>query len=220
MRTITLIVYLFLELSDEVKQKVIKRYQEELYEGEHGAPYFASWAIDDCSLLEPPHEEMVAALGEDYYIRNGEQFVFKNNRKGITFDERDLDFSEALEITNREMFLTYLGIEKRFHHSIDIEISTSNGDSILELPYDEDQAEAEIDPTEKITDILDPQIRAACNKFEDHRYNILKRIHKDIDYRYSEESITEELSNSTFEYLEDGERINIGNQYSFRINIA
>ena len=87
----TLLIYKYSELPEEAKAKAIEEVREEMKEYEQHSAF--QWAIDDCALFEPPHAEMAALLGDDYYDRNltadGKygQFVFKNNRKGIEFDD-------------------------------------------------------------------------------------------------------------------------------------
>lgn len=207
-RTITTQVFSFSELSPDAQEMAIESYKEELYEGKHGADDFPRWAIDDCSLLEPKHEEMVALFGENYYIDNGNQFVFKNLREGITFNtehpHRHLSFHKALEITNEKMFLIFLGIPEKFHENISYGFYEENH------RYPDTKIEFQMENLEllsgKSEKELEGLISIASEKFDSHRESILERIKDDIDYRYSDESIREDLENNdSIEFTEDGE---------------
>jgi hypothetical protein len=207
-RTITTELFKFEELSPEAKAKAIENYREQLEEGKHGASDFPNWAIDDCSLLEPKHVDMVELFGEDYYFENKEQFVFKNNRKGITFNcdhpYRHLSFHNALEVTNDRMFLLFLGIPEKFHGCINYEFYDDDHrypDSKIEIGIwkPEDLNSTELTELQNLIDV-------ATTRFDTHRNNILERIENDIEYRYSDESIEEELENDdSIEFTADGE---------------
>jgi len=207
-RTITTELFKFEELSPEAKAKAIENYREQLEEGRHGASDFPRWAIDDCSLLEPKHVDMVELFGEDYYAENKEQFVFKNNREGITFNcdhpYRHLSFHNALEVTNDKMFLTFLDIPEKFHNSVDYEFYDDDH------RYPDSKIEFQITNQEDLTpqDLKEIQdaIEVATTRFDVHRSSILERIENDIEYRYSDESIEEELENDgSIEFTTDGE---------------
>jgi len=207
-RTITTELFKFEELSPEAKEKAIQNYREQLEEGRHGASDFPNWAIDDCSLLEPKHVDMVELLGEDYYLENKGQFVFKNNREGITFNcdypYRHLSFHKALEVTNGRMFLLFLGIPEKFHNSVDYDFYEDghrHPDSKIEFEITNQE-----DLTPQELKELQDAIEVATTRFDSHRDNILDRIENDIEYRYSDESIEEELENDdSIEFTADGE---------------
>ena len=74
MRTIQ--IYSYNELEPVAKLRAIEEVREELMEKEYYEA--ALWAADDCALFEPVHDEMTELLGNDYYEKNGNQFVFKN----------------------------------------------------------------------------------------------------------------------------------------------
>lgn len=208
-RTFTKELYKFDELTPEAQEAAIESYREELYEGKHGSSDFPSLAIDDCALLEPEHKEMAALFGEDYYQKNGDQFVFKNDRDGITFNcehpYRHLAFSKALEITNREMFLLFLGIPKKFHGLIDYQIYDEAG------RYPNTTIEFEIiESLDKISGKnekeLEEHFSIATTKFNAHRDSVLERISNYIDYHYSDESIRETLEeDDSIDFTAEGE---------------
>lgn len=114
MRTVNIQIYKFEELSKEAKENAISI----IGESYHNDNEFAEWAIDDCGLLEPPHEELDKLFKEDYNFP-----LIKNNRK-VFFDtyQRTLDISKAMEIQNSTQFLMWLGLTKRLIEKVDYDI--------------------------------------------------------------------------------------------------
>lgn len=189
-------------LSEEAKKVAIEEYREEMYEGKHGSSDFPYWAIDDCSLFEPKHKVMTHLFGNDYYEKNGDQFVFKNHRKGVQFDDYDLDITRALEITNKSMFLTFLGISKEFHDRIEYSFSTGTSTEV-ELEYEyEGMKKAEFERM-----IL--EIKDGTRMFDTHIREILERIKGSVEWRYSDEAIEEELLDSEFDFELEGYRMDL-----------
>lgn len=204
MRTITLLKYS--ELSESAKATAIQAVREDIEEDQARDAY--DWAIDDCSLFEPPHKEMVALLGEDYYDRNSHngygQFVFKNNRKGIEFEDyfETVQIAEALEITNHKMFKTWLGIPEIFHY-IGIEILDHNGRTVIEIenPFSTE------DPRHGVINSI---IDSASEKFEAHVDQIGKRIVRGIEEYFSDENIEQKIEDGLdYEFAEEGNIVNI-----------
>ena len=204
MRTITLLNYS--ELSESAKATAIEEIREEMKEHETHSAY--DWAIDDCSLFEPPHAEMAALLGDDYYERNSHngygQFVFQNNRKGIEFDDynRDVQIAAALEITNPKMFKIWLGVPEIFHH-IGIEILDHNGRTVIEMenPFISE------DPRHGVMNSI---IERASEKFEAHVEQISIRITKGIEDYFSDENIEQKIEDGLdYEFAEEGHIVNI-----------
>jgi hypothetical protein len=195
--TFSVDLFSFNELSPESQGEAIENYRKGLENGNYGSDDFPRWAIDDCSLFEPKHEEMVKLFGETYYIDNKEQFVFKNNRDGIEFNcdapYRHLSFHNALEITNDKMFLLFLGIPEKFHGHLSYNFFNDDH------RYPDTKIEFEINDLEELGEEdqknLETIIPLAENKFDEHRENILEKISDDIEYRYSDESIREDLEN-------------------------
>lgn len=199
MRTITLLKYS--ELSESAKATAIEEVREEMKEHESHSAY--NWAIDDCSLFEPPHAEMAALFGEDYYDRNGNEFVFKNKRKGIEFEEyfETVQITDALEITNNTMFKSWLGVPEIFQE-ISIEIMDWNGRTIIEMenPYMSE------DPRhEALKAIADN----AAEKFEAHVSSIGKRIVNGIEEYFSDENVESRIDDTNPEFNEEGNIVNI-----------
>lgn len=199
MRTITLLNYS--ELSESSKATAIEEVREEMRENETHSAY--DWAIDDCSLFEPPHAEMAALFGKAYYDRNGGEFVFKNNRKGILFDDyfETVQITDALEITNQTMFKTWLGIHEIFQE-INIEIMDWNGRTIIEM---ENPFMSEDPRHEVLNDIANN----AAEKFEAHVSSIAKRIANGIEEYFSDENVECRIEDINPEFDEEGHIVNI-----------
>jgi hypothetical protein len=199
MRTITLLNYS--ELSESAKATAIEEVREAMKEHETQSAY--EWAIDDCSLFEPPHTEMVALLGEDYCDRNKGQFVFKNNRKGIEFEDyfETVQIADALEITNPTMFRTWLGVPEIFH-DIYIGIMDYNGRTIIEMenPYMSE------DPRHEALKAIGDN---AAEKFEAHIDQIAKRIVNEIEEYFSDENVESRIEDTNPEFNEEGNIVNI-----------
>lgn len=203
MREIHFQVYKLSELPEETQKKAIESYRDHMMETQS---YMAlDWAIDDCALFEPKHTEMVEILGEDYYERNLKggfgQFVFKNLRKGLGFDldYGRLDYAEALEITNREMFLLWLGIPEHLHHVVDYEIENGpHGTRLVMMVALSEEME--------LIHEVSPLAEAAENKFFAHNKEILSRIQSSYDYYFSDESIKERIEEDGVEFFGDGKR--------------
>ena len=198
MRTITLLNYK--ELSGSAKVIAIEEVREEMREHETQRAY--DWAIDDCSLFEPPHAEMAALFGEDYFDLNGGQFVFKNKRKGISFENyfEILQITDALEITNQKMFKSWLGIPEIFH---DVYVGILDwGSTIIEIenPFISEDPRHEV-----LNDIADN----AAEKFKAHVSSIAKRIVSGIEEYFSDENVEFRMSETNLEFNEEGHIIKI-----------
>ncbi len=182
MRTIETKVYSFNELSEEAKQKAIETIRDINYEYND----FAEWAIDDCSLLEPMEKEISKFKNYDFPL-------IKNNRK-IYFSlgrNRYIDISRAMEIQDDKMFLNWLGIDNRLIDKISFEIGKDTIDFEIHL---------------ELTEIQEQKLERAKEKFEDHCEDILNRIENDIDYRFSDEAIIEDIEANDYEFTEEGKR--------------
>jgi len=206
MRTLTLLRYS--ELSESAKATAIKEVREDIEDDQAQDAY--DWAIDDCSLFEPPHKEMAALLGEDYYDRNTHngygQFVFKNNRKGIEFDDyfEKVNITKALEITSPKMFKTWLGIPEIFHNKISIEIIGGIRSTTIEIenPF--------LDGDDPRHGILEDIINHATEKFEAHIDQIGKRILRGVEEYFSDENIEQKIEDGLdYEFAEEGHIVNI-----------
>lgn len=182
MKTITTNIYSFNELSETAKQKAIESVRNSYYEDND----FVKWSIDDCSLLEPPHEELTTLFGNNYNFP-----LLKNNRKVYCSLDRDryIDISNAMEVTNEVQFLTWLGLSSELIDKVGYEIGA---DSIDIYSY-EDLSESEIEVIEN-----------AVEKFEEHCQTVLDRIEADYEYRFTDEAIIEDIEANEIEFLIDG----------------
>ena len=189
MRTIETNLYSFSELSDEAKENAIESVRNSYYEGND----FASWAIDNCSLLEPLDSELSQLLGTAYNFP-----LIENTREKIYFDtDRNsfLDCENAMKITNDKHFLLWLGIDTNIKGLEDIEFNIftprgKNSDTTIEFDsYNSD---------------CDYIVSNAIDKFNNHISDCLDRIKNDIDYQYTDEAIEEEMEANEYEFTEDG----------------
>ena len=202
MKTINIDVYEFNELSEEAKKVAIEQIRNEYYESND----FAHWAIDDCYLFEPPHEELISLFGENFYeeLNKNNEYkdipLIKNTRESIYFDtDRNsfLDCAKAMEVTNNKYFLLWLGIDtdeeafKDIHFNI-FTPNYRNADTTIEFE----------DFDSSFGDVVD----VAKSKFDNHIQEILKRIEADIDYRFTDEAIIEDILANDYEFLVSGER--------------
>jgi len=202
MRTLT--IYTFDELSDQAKAKAIEAVREDLKEDGHDQFAFR-WAIDDCALFEPAHAEMTELLGEDYYEQNlthdGKygQFVFKNNRKGIDWEEwwDSALIAKALEITNDKMFKLWFGIPERLHKYVDYVIEDRNTLTVLGLSH-------ELLSDDPLALALESIFDAAAKKFEAHMQTINERIVQGMEDYYSDEEIEEKIEEGSWEFNQNG----------------
>ena len=193
MRTIRTKVYKFDELSEQAKQVAIEEVRNEYYDYND----FSEWAIDNCGLLEPPHKELEDLFGQTYDFP-----LIKNNRKVFFSSGRNryIDISKAMEITNHSQFLLWLGIkEDDFlceddYFIVDYKI----GEDTIEF----DTTDWSIEFTKKQEEILEN----AVVKFEEHCEDILKRIEADIDYRFTDEAIIEDIEANDYEFLNNGKQ--------------
>ena len=191
MRTVRTKVYSFEELTEEVKQVAIESIRQDY----HSNNDFASWAIDDCALLEPIEKDLTDLFGKDYNFP-----LIKNTRKNIYFDtDRNsfLNCQEAIEITNDKQFLLWLGID-------------INEEGLKDICYsfytpNYRNADTTIDFDNYSSD-FDNIVLNAQSKFNNHIQDVLKRIERDIDYRYTDEAITEDILANDYEFLSNGKQ--------------
>lgn len=202
MRTITTTLYTYDELSPEAQAFAREEMEEQMRENEsHEA---LQWAIDDCSLFEPPHTEMAALLGEDYYDRNkhGEygQFVFKNNRSHIGYDSGNemVGIALALEITNDQMFKTWLGIPEIFHDRVTYEIE-SPGRSRTITNQTAISLHSEFSGDDPRNALLSDILENAVNKFNAHLWVIGERITQNIECYFESDNVEARLEDREFD---------------------
>lgn len=191
MRTIRTKLYEFEELSEEAQETAIEQVRDSYYEYND----FAEWATDDCALFEPKDEELSTLFKDEYKFP-----LLENTRNKIYFDtERGsyLDCENALIVTNDEQFLLWLGIPKEVSEDEDFDYNIfthySRGASTT-IEFDGYASD------------FDDVIQDAIDKFDKHISDCLTRIGKDIDYRFSDEAIIEDIEANEFEFLKNGTR--------------
>ena len=193
-------VYTFGELSPEAKASAIKNHRE--WMEDNLSSEALAWAIDDCSLFEPPHEEMVEACGEDYCERNGDQFVFKHTRgiiDGSPLDTPELRISQSLEITNVDMFYAWLGIPERLRKHVSHEF--------VELTRTQIEFEIRGMMDNPVGEVLEGILSEASDKFDLHMMSILGRIRDGREAYFDDENVIHSIEEVyKMEFFEDGER--------------
>ena len=206
----TISIYNFEELTPEAQLNAIRKERTLLEMND--SDLALDWAIDDCSLFEPKHQEMTAILGDDYYNQSLSsdgygQFVFKNKRKGIrvNLDEETLRFSRALEITNNSMFLKWCGIPEKFHNFLSYTFCDTTDSTYLEFDWDllpDDLIESENE--------LIQASQNAMNKFDELVDEIKARISSGYKEYFSDDNVREKLEGlSNVWYHEDGTKCNL-----------
>lgn len=198
-------IYKFNELSEEAKAIAISNHEEDMREGlAHEA---LEWAIDDCSLFEPLHKEMVELFGENYYDENltpdGKygQFVFKNTRKWIRTDSVGsyLFISEALEITNDRLFKLWLGIPEVLHKNFTYEFNDDGSRDFTTIDF---FIEGLFD--NPVEGVLSDLLEKAKEKFDSHVQTIAERVEQSYESYFSEDQVQENIEELDLEFFEDG----------------
>jgi len=197
MRTIETKLYTIDELSEEAQEKAIEQFRNSYYAHND----FSEWAIDNCYLLEPKHEELIKKFGKDFYevLNKNEKYkdvpLIKNNRK-IYFSldrDRHIDISNAMEIRNDYYFLKWLGLNDML---ID-KVCFSIGKDTIEFETNDYEV--------SFTEIEQGKLGLATEKFEEYCDDILTSIENEIDYRFSDEAIIEEIEANEWEFTEEGQ---------------
>ena len=193
MRTIQ--IYSYNELEPAAKLRAIEEVREELQEKEYHEA--ALWAADDCALLEPAHDEMTELLGNDYYEKNGNQFVFKNNRTNIEFDDYEIHVQQALEITNNKMFKKWLGIPDVLSEWIEYEIIESVSKTDIEF-------ECTLINSDPRYPAAVAAIEKASEKFSNHMNDILIRLENSVEDYFSDDNVEDRILEGEYEFNESG----------------
>jgi hypothetical protein len=157
----------------------------------------ALWAADDCALLEPAHDEMTELLGNDYYEKNGNQFVFKNNRTNIEFDDYEIHVQQALEITNNKMFKKWLGIPDVLSEWIEYEIIESVSKTDIEF-------ECTLINSDPRYPAAVAAIGKASEKFSNHMNDILIRLENSVEDYFSDDNVEDRILEGEYEFNESG----------------
>lgn len=207
MRKLELEIFKFSELTEEAQKKAIQSVRKQYEDTDRGYE-FPLWAIDDCSLFEPKESEIKEFFKEGYLSNIGDPFMIKNNRDGIRFDlDSDIIYSaEAMEITNRSMFMKWLGLSKSLSEKVsDIELLDDQGRTTeVEFYFD-------IENLSNLTKEENSNLESARSKFRAHMGYVLRKIQSDVDYRWSDEGIEDDIENGSdeFEFTKSGKIIDL-----------
>jgi hypothetical protein len=188
-------IYNFSELSENAKANAIENVRSMMRDTDYHEA--CRWAIDDCALFEPAHKEMAELFGEDYYEKNGNDFVFKNNRTNIEYDDYEIHIQQALEITNPTMFRKWLGIPDSLAQWVEYEIIEGPSRTGIEF-------EITLLNNDPRYPALQSILENADAKFEAHVLDIMKRIESGIDEYFSDENVEDRIEENDYEFLEGG----------------
>lgn len=194
----TLNIYSFSELDENAKKKAIMDVREELKENTSYELVF-DWAIDDCELFQPSHRSMCETFGDQYMDDLNGDFLMKNLRTGISLKNGDLNVTQAIQITNQEMFKTWIGFPKIFHKNVECSI----------IGMDKDPSTLYVETFLAVGDPREGAIRTlieiAEKNFENHMVWVEGKIINGIYEYFSDDNITETiLSSDRYEFLENG----------------
>lgn len=188
----TIEIFKYDELSDEAKVTARENVELLLRDAEY---YQAEdWAIDDCALFEPAHEEMVKLFGKEY--TDMQDFVFKNNRKNIYLYDDAIHITDALEIADKKKFEIWLGIQDAPELSYEI---VGDRETYIDLYLTE--PDDSFDSHEGYAEIVDN----ARKKFEAHMKTIMQRIEDSIEFYFTDEdNIENRIEGYEMEFYIDG----------------
>lgn len=194
----------FEELSDEAKKNAINNVREEKYKGKWTSEM--DWVVDDDQLFEPPHSEMAALFGEDYYADNGDRFMIENTRKDIYLvGNYYLQCKEAMNVTNDGLFLRWLGIPNRYRKFVyynfyDPGNTTS---TTIDLEIDDEDSLVEKYGNEA-PDELGKYFDLAKSKFDKHIDWVLTNISKLFDSQFEDEGVIETIESEGIKFDDEG----------------
>ena len=181
MKTKTINIYSFNELSDEAKEKALSEYRE----------VKESWDSFDIDFLREDFKEELLKIGiliENFYFdiyKN--EFYFSNPQivYPILFLEK-MGFTKWLMVKE----LSFKSEEEREEFKELLEDNFFITDN--EMNYIESNGEA-----------FEEEIN---EKFKDIRMKFLKQVREDYEYQMSDEALTEEIEANEYEFLNDGGR--------------
>ena len=125
---------------------------------------------------------------------------FKNHRKGLEYEGEfgTIHIKEALEITNEEMFLEWLGFPKKYQKYITFEFFENYYTSTY-LKIDNEFLES--DPRYNYIKAL---VKNAEEKFKTHVEEINNRIESSYDDYFSDEIMEIRISENEMKFYENG----------------
>lgn len=199
----------FSELDPKSQENAIENVRKKMYSGEYGGDYFGEDAVDDDNLFEPEESEMVELFGDNYYEANGNRFMIENTRKNISYiGTQDPNYfincKDALDVTNDNLFLRWLGIPSYFWpHTYYSFIDPNRGNTRIEFEIDDLESmisEYGVESEGMINSYFDKSEK----KFENHVDRVLRRISSYIDAQYEDEGIIDSIDSYEIRFEDDG----------------
>jgi hypothetical protein len=195
MKTIEIQLYSFDELKQEAKENAIQKIRQRRYDDSD----IFRWIVDDCYLIEPEHNELIKLCGPEYEKLTSP--IFKNSRKlYFSIDQnKHIDATNAIEITNEKMFFQWLEIPENMFNKVYFTIQkTFSRYPDTFILFEENDCEYEFSDQEY--EILEN----ANKKFCKHMETVLNRIESSYNYYFTDESIIEHIESNEIYFQIDG----------------
>lgn len=195
------------ELSDEAKSNAIENVREKMWEGDYGAHDIPEWVIDDDYIFEPPTSELIEVFGPNYEDDLGNSPMIANDRDNISYAAKDdrnyyLHCSKALNVTNSDMFLGWLGISPMFWEDVNYYFTDSGTYTKIEF-----EIENEDEISEEERKLLDGELDRAEKNFETHMSRVLDLVTRSIEYEYEDAAIEQRIESNNILFDEEGNPI-------------
>jgi len=201
--------YEFDNLSDKAQKNAIERVRSEMYDGNWSSDM--SWVIDDDALFEPAQTEMMELFGPDYILNNGGKLMIGNTRKNISLVGKDdpnyyIHCADALDVTNDNLFLRWLGIPNRFRKFIYYSFKDSGryGNTTIEFEIDDEESMIEKIGPESVSEI-EEYFESAEKKFESHIDWVLTNASDSYDDQFTDDGVINAIESNDIVFHEDGE---------------
>lgn len=200
----------FDELSPEAQETAIENVRNAKYSGDYGGHDIGEWVIDDDSLFEPEEAEMEKLFGEDYYEANGNRYMIENTRDRISYIGKQdpnyfINCKNAIDVTNDNLFLRWLGIPSGFRkYTYYTFVDPNKGDTRIEFEIDDQDSMIE-EYGEDSIETLEKHFETAEKKFANHIDWVLSKISSSIDSEFEDSSILDAIDSNNIKFEEDGE---------------
>jgi len=196
----------FKDLSPEAKINAIDNVREIRYNDD-----IASWVVEDSSLFEPSDKEMSDLFGNNYYEANGNSFMIENGSpKSISFvGKQDPNYfihcSDALNVTNDNLFLRWLGIPPKFHKYTHYTFRDGYRETNTSIEFEIDDEDSLVEKFgERGITSIEKHFERAEEKFKDHMNDVLDRISSDIDSQFEDGEIVDFIEMNQYSFDEEG----------------
>jgi len=196
----------FKDLSSEAKINAIDNVREIRYNDD-----IASWVVDDSSLFEPSDKEMSDLFGDNYYEANGNSFMIENSSpKSISFvGKQDPNYyihcSDALNVTNDNLFLRWIGIPPKFHKYTHYTFRDGYRSSNTSIEFDIDDEDSLVEKFGNSGILtIEKHFERASEKFKDHMDDVLDKISSEIDSQFEDGEIVDFIENNEYSFDEEG----------------